>query len=129
MKAEDYRRWVRLNLPHARTITQRIGRSLEALGAFGEAGDGRAAGLAAAFEALEQRLRDFDEDPAAEEGLRAADEAAARARVLVEAILATPARGDRLGQHVRNLFECLGLPEEGAELALRCGESADSPLR
>jgi hypothetical protein len=49
--------------------------------------------------------------------------------VLVEAILATPARGDRLGLHVRNLFECLGLPGEGAALALRCGESADSPLR
>ena len=51
------------------------------------------------------------------------------ARALVEAILASPTRGDRLGQNVRNLFECLGLPEEGAELALQCGESPDSPLR
>jgi hypothetical protein len=129
MKDEDYQRWVRVNLPHARTITQRIGRSLEALAAFGEAGNGHAAPLEAAFDALEQRLRDFDEDPAGEEALRAADEAAALARSLVEVILATPARGDRLGQNVRNLFECLGLPEEGAELALLCGESPDSPLR
>ena len=30
MKDEDYKRWVRLNLPHARTVAQRIGRSLEA---------------------------------------------------------------------------------------------------
>ena len=37
--------------------------------------------------------------------------------------------GDRLGQHVRNLFECMGLPEEGALLALECGERPDSPLR
>ena len=129
MKDEDYQRWVRLNLPHARTIAQRIGRSLEALGAFGEVGNGHAAPLADAFDALEQRLRGFDEDPPAEEALRAADEAAALARALVAAILATPARGDRLGQHVRNLFECLGLPEEGAELALLCGEQPDSPLR
>jgi len=129
MKDEDYQRWVRLNLPHARTITQRIGRSLEALGAFGEVGNGHAAPLADAYDRLEQQLRGFDEDPPAAEALRAADEAAALGRALVEAILATPARGDRLGQHVRNLFECLGLPEEGAELALLCGERPDSPLR
>jgi hypothetical protein len=47
----------------------------------------------------------------------------------VVAILATRARGDRLGQLVRNLFECLGLPEEGAALALQCGEDPGSPLR
>jgi hypothetical protein len=129
MKDHDYQRWARLNLPHARTILQRIGRSLEVLGAFGEAGNGHVAPLAAAFDEVEQRLRGFEEDPPAEEALAAADEAAALARTLAAAILATPFRGDRLGQHVRNLFECLGLPEEGAELALLCGEKPDSPLR
>lgn len=129
MRDEDYRRWVRINLPHARTIVQRIGRSLEAVSAFGEANDGAAAPLVAAMEALEGALRSFDEDPPGDEALRAADAAATLARALVEAILATPARGDRLGQHVRNLFECLGLAEEGAELALLCGERTDSPLR
>jgi hypothetical protein len=129
MNEHDHQRWARLNLPHARTILQRIGRSLEALGAFGEAGNGHAAPLTDAFDAVEHRLRSFDEDPPAEEALSAADEAAALGRELVAAILATPFRGDRLGQHVRNLFECLGLPEEGAELALACGEHPDSPLR
>jgi hypothetical protein len=129
MNEHDHQRWARLNLPHARTVLQRIGRSLEALGAFGEAGNGRAAPLAAAFDAVEQRLRGFDEDPPPEEALFAADEAAALARLLVEAILATGIRGDRLGQHVRNLFECLGLPEEGAQMSLLCGERPDSPLR
>jgi hypothetical protein len=129
MKDEDYRRWVRLNLPHARTVAQRIGRSLEALSAFGEEGNGHGAPLAEAFDALERRLRGFDDDPPAESGLVAADEVAVLARALVEAILACAARGDRLGQNVRNLFECLGLPEEGAELALLCGERPDSPLR
>jgi hypothetical protein len=30
---------------------------------------------------------------------------------------------------VRNLFECLGLAEEGAEASLKCGERPNSPLR
>lgn len=129
MRDQDYQRWVRINLPHARTVAQRIARSLEALSAFGESGNGHAAPLSESFEALEAHLRGFDEDPPAEEAIVAADEAARLARVLVETILSTPARGDRLGQHVRNLFECLGLPEEGAQLSLLCGERPDSPLR
>jgi hypothetical protein len=129
MRDEDHRRWVRVNLPHARTIVQRIGRSLEALSAFGEQANGDAASLVSAMEALEGALRGFDEDPPGEEALRAADAVAALGRALVEAILATSARSERLGQHVRNLFECLGLAEEGAELSLLCGERPDSPLR
>jgi hypothetical protein len=129
MREEDYRRYVAINLPHARTILQRVGRSLEALGAFAEAGNGGAVGLHAAFEAVEGSLRDFDEDPPAEEAVAAADRVAARARALVDAIVATPCRSDRLGQHVRNLFECLGLAEEGAQLSLQCGEREDSPMR
>lgn len=129
MNDEDYRRYVRINLPHARTIVGRIGRTLEAIGAFGEAADGGAIALHGAFDALEHFLRGFEEDPPAEEAVGAADAAAGRARALVEAILGTPARSDRLGQHVRNLFECLGLGEEGAALSLRCGERPDSPLR
>jgi len=126
---EDYRRYVRINLPHARTIVARIGRSLEALGAFGEAGNGGAMALHDAFETLERQAQLFDEDPPEKEALLAADALAAHGRTLVDAIVDTTARGDRLGQFVRNLFECLGLPEEGAELALRCGERPDSPLR
>ena len=129
MRDEDYRRWVRVNLPHARTIVQRIGRSLEALSAFGERGNGDAGPLVSALETLEVALRGFDEDPSGEEALRAADAVATLGRALVAAILATSARSDRLGQHVRNLFECLGLAEEGAELSLLCGERRDSPLR
>ena len=105
MKDEDYQRYVRINLPHARTIAARVGRTLEALGAFGEGGNGGALALHGAFDALEQCLRAFDEDPPPEEALASADAAAQRARVLVDAILETPSRSDRLGQHVRNLFE------------------------
>src|SRR5262249_44884594 len=108
-----YRRYVQINLPHARTVAARVGRSLEALGAFGEAANGGALGLRAAYEALEQALAGFEEDPPFEAALSAADAAAVRGRALVQAILATPFRGERLGQQVRNLFECLGLSEGG----------------
>lgn len=126
---DPYARYVRINLPHSRTIIQRIARSLEALGAFGEDGDGGAIALHAACEALKDEAEPFDEDPAFEDALRAGDRIAEKARGLVAAILGSAARGDRLGQLVRNLFECLGLPEEGAALALECGERPDSPLR
>ena len=129
MNEPDARRYAHVNLPHARTIIQRIARSLEALGAFGEQGNGSASALLAAYDRLEEAARPFDEDPPLSRALRAADDIAERARALVALILGTPARGDRLGQNVRNLFECLGLPEEGAALSLQCGERPDSPLR
>lgn len=125
----DSHRYAHINLPHARTIIQRIARSLEAQGAFGEGGNGSSVALRAAYERLEEAARPFDEDPPLHRALRAADDVAERARALVALILETPARGDRLGQNVRNLFECLGLHEEGAALSLQCGERPDSPLR
>jgi hypothetical protein len=126
---EAYRRYANINLPHARTIVQRIGRSLEALGAFGETRNGGAQVMHEAFERLEQEVEPFEEDPAQDAAIKAADAIAERARTLVGAIVDSPARGDRLGQHVRNLFEVLGLAEEGATLSLRCGERPDSPMR
>ena len=129
MRDEDYQRYVRINLPHARTIVDRIGRTLEALGGFGHEGNGGAQSLSEALADLSGTLRPFDADPVAEEALRAADAAAVKGRSLVDVIAVTHCQSDRLGQHVRNLFECLGLPEEGAELSLRCGERPDSPLR
>lgn len=129
MSDAAYRRYVQINLPHARTIVGRIGRSLEALGGFAEQGDGGALELHAAYAGLQEAVTPYDEDPGLEDALAAADGIAARGRALVDAVLDTPCRGDRLGQSVRNLFECLGLPEEGAELSLRCGERPDSLLR
>jgi len=131
MSGDDqaHRRYTQLNLPHARTVLGRVARTLEALGAFGESGDGGASLLHSALAEAETGLAPFDEDPPREEALRAADRAALLARVLVDAIVASPVRSDRLGQHVRNLFECLGLAEEGAELSLLCGERPDSPMR
>src|SRR5687767_3463399 len=129
MPDELYQRYVDINLPHARTVILRIGRSLEFLGAFRDDLDGGARVVQAAFEALETEAQPYDEDPAIEEAIRAADAVALRARALVSAIVDTPVRSDRLGQHVRNLFECLGLAAEGADQSLLCGERPDSPMR
>lgn len=126
---QAYARYVQINLPHSRTIIQRIGRTLEALGTFGEAGNGSAQELHVAYRALDDIAGPYDEDPPFEAALRAADAVAERARALVDAILTSSARSDRLGQHVRNLFECLGLSAEGARFSLECGERPDSPLR
>lgn len=129
MSDEAYRRYVQINLPHSRTIVARLGRTLEALGAFGGSGNGGAVELHSAYDALEGAVREFDEDPPMDVALRAAEAVATLGRALVAAILATPCRSDRLGQWVRNLFECLGLAEEGARLSLECGERPDSLLR
>jgi hypothetical protein len=129
MSDAAYERYVQINLPHARTVAMRVGRNLEAISALGELKDGRADPLRTALDALERALVDFDEDPTMEAAVAAADIVAKRARAVVDAILETPARNDRLGQHVRNLFECLGLAEEGQTLSLLCGERPDSALR
>jgi hypothetical protein len=126
--SDPYARYVNINLPHSRTVVQRIGRMLEFLGAFRPDARGGPA-LQSAFEALERDAEPYDEDPALEAAVGAADALAVRARALVDALVETPVRSDRLGQHVRNLFECLALAEEGAELSLRVGERPDSPLR
>jgi len=57
------------------------------------------------------------------------DQAAAMGRELVDAIEAAHISGDRLGQLVRNLFECLELGKEGAEISLRAGENPNSLQR
>lgn len=132
MEQPQHRRYHFINLPHANTILNRIVRWLGAQddpapgGPYGRLGSTPLPDLLAE---LDRSLRPFVEDPPEETALPAADSAAALARLLVEEMEKAGYRGDRLGQCVRNLFECLGLPEEGAELSLKCGERPDSPLR
>ena len=73
MDDEAYRRYVRINLPHARTLIERIGHNLEALGAFAESSNGGALALRAASEALAREAAPYDDDPPREEALAAAD--------------------------------------------------------
>jgi len=57
------------------------------------------------------------------------DQAAMLGRQLVDAMEAAHLTGDRLGQLVRNLFECLELGKEGSEISLRAGENPKSLQR
>jgi hypothetical protein len=125
---DPYERYVQINLPHSRTVLARIERMLEFLGALSAEAPGGPA-LHAALHDLARAAEPYDEDPALSPAVEAADALAVRARALVAALLETPVRSDRMGQHVRNLFECLGLAEEGAELSLRCGEDPGSLMR
>jgi len=119
-------RYAFINLPHAHTILARIVGWLE----YQESPCRyEETPLPDILTALDRLLRPYPEDPPPAVALRVADEVAVWARRLAEECEQVGYHGDRLGQYVRNLFECLGLASEGAELSLRCGERPDSPLR
>ena len=116
-----------LDLPHAGRLSDRI---LNLLERHVEENGLDANAVLEAAEGLSNFLFRFSEDednPPGAEVIR--DEAAALARTLVDEMERANIRGDRLGQYVRNLFECLELGHEGAEISLRAGENPDSLQR
>jgi hypothetical protein len=120
-------RLVWINLPHARTVAERLERQLEILRVLD--GEGSAA-LNSAVTELRHVLEPWLEDPDIDKAAEAADPVVEKARALVQAVAGSDrARSDRLGQCVRNLFECLGLPHEGRRVSLMCGENPDSLMR
>jgi hypothetical protein len=118
-----------LDLPHAGRISDRIVSVLQ------RQSDERGVDASDAIDTAEKisnllfRYSATDENPPDAEALAVRDEAAALARELVDQIVAAGITGDRLGQFVRNLFECLELGEEGAEISLRAGEDPRSLQR
>ena len=70
-----------------------------------------------------------DDNPPEPEATKLRDEAAAIGREIVDAVVAANLTSDRLGQLVRNLFECLELGAEGAEISLLAGENPKSLQR
>jgi AcrR family transcriptional regulator len=118
-----------LDLPHAGRIAERL---LTLIEAHLEELELDAPDLMDAAEALSAalfRFVDEDENPPGREATEAQTRAADLARKLVDELEAAHIAGDRLGQLVRNLFECLELGEEGARISLRAGESPDSLQR
>ena len=114
-----------VNLPHAATV---VGRMLRHLTHLAQSSAGR-------VPARDLGLQLMDLLSEADDGL---EEGAARqvcqngaelGRRLVQAVEAAELGNDRLGQQVRNLFECLGFPQEGSALSLRAGEDPQSLLR
>ena len=113
-----------LNLPHAATVAHRILHHLRGRGAPGEALE-RAGGLIVLLEPW----RDLEDNGPEEAAEKARQAAAALGRAVVDDIETSGVGYDRLGQAVRNLFECLSMGEEGAQLSLRAGENPGSTLR
>lgn len=113
-----------LNLPHAATVAYRWVYHLQRLSAP-ETLLSRAADLVRLLEPC----RDADVNPPPDESKRLVEEAARIGREIVAEVERLGLGDDRLGLAVRNLFECLGLAAEGAQLSLRAGENPDSLLR
>jgi len=119
---------VALNLPHAGRVARRIILILPARGAP-EGAEAAARRTAADILELLEPCMEMDENPPGEAGLQIRDKAAVLARQLVDQIEGGGIGFDRLGQCVRNLFECLELGPEGAEISLRAGENPRSLQR
>ncbi len=119
---------VPLNLPHAATVATRLLYHINRV----QPDAAKAKPAAELAMDLSDCLRPYkmqDENPPEAEGKKVAQEAARIARLLVDEIARGGYGDDRLGQAIRNLFECLELGEEGAKQSLRAGENPDSALR
>lgn len=114
-----------LNLPHAGRVAQRI---IEQIPPHAEDN----APLMSACGELAALLAPVylaGENPPPSEAEALCVRAAAIGRRVVDRIEEANAGHDRLGQCVRNLFECLELGEEGAAISLRAGENPNSLAR
>ncbi|HMD60493.1 MAG TPA: hypothetical protein VKG78_03630 [Opitutaceae bacterium] len=119
---------VLLNLPHAGRIARRM---VPLLPDARPPGGPEAAARRLTIElvGLLDPCLDIDENPPGELGAKLRDDAARIGRSLVDEIERGGFGHDRLGQCVRNLFECLELGLEGADLSLRAGEDPRSLQR
>ena len=116
-----------LDLPHAGRIADRI---LVIVQKHAEEKEVEAPEAIDAAERLWSLLFRFSgEDDNPPEAIKIRDDAAAIGREIVDTVVAAHLTSDRLGQLVRNLFECLELGEEGSEISLRAGENPNSLQR
>jgi hypothetical protein len=118
-----------LNLPHAGRIAHRIVRVLYARFDDESPEAVNAMRVALALAELLDPWLDLDENPPGEFSLQIRDKAASLGRRLVDHIERGGLGGDRLGECVRNLFECFELGREGAQISLRAGENPASLQR
>jgi hypothetical protein len=113
-----------LNLPHAATIARRVLHHMR-----GREAPAEALQRAGALVVLLEPWRDQEDNGPAEAAEEARRSAAALGRLVVDDIERSGVGYDRLGQAVRNLFECLSMGEEGARISLRAGENPNSTMR
>lgn len=115
---------VPLNLPHAGRIARRIASLLS-----NESVDDATTQTVIEIQMLLEPALELDDNPPYALAVELRDRVAVLARRLVAQIEAEKVGHDRLGQCVRNLFECLELGPEGADISLRAGENPKSLQR
>jgi hypothetical protein len=120
---------VALNLPHAGRIARRIGPLLPSASEDPSPQAATARQAVVDLQELLEPILELDENPPGSMAIPFRDRAAVLGRQLVDAIEAGQLGHDRLGQCVRNLFECLELGPEGAAISLRAGENPKSLQR
>ena len=118
-----------LDLPHAGRVASRLVRLLERHCEEQGLDAEELLDIAEKLDVMLSRYVQEGENPYPAEAEAARESAADLGRRLVTALEATNIRGDRLGQYIRNLFECLAMGTEGAEISLRAGEDPDSLQR
>src|SRR5688500_18906549 len=114
-----------LDLPHAGRVASRIVRLLERHCEEHGIEAGELLDVAEKLDVLLSKYVQEGENPHPTEAESARESAAELGRRLVTALETSGIRGDRLGQYVRNLFECLAMGKEGAEISLRAGERSE----
>jgi len=120
---------VALNLPHAGRVARRIGPLLPTPAENADPEAEAARNVAGQLVELLDPCLEADENPPGPAGARVQHRAAGLGRTLVSHIERGGFGRDRLGQCVRNLFECLELGVEGADISLRAGENPQSLQR
>jgi hypothetical protein len=118
-----------LDIPHAGRMADRILNLLEQHTADNAIEAEAVLETAEGMSNLLFRYSANDENPEGEEGQRVREEAAQLGRQLVDELERAHIAGDRLGQFIRNYFECLELGEEGSRISLRAGENPNSLQR
>ena len=118
-----------LDLPHAGRLADRILNLLERHSEENGVEADEPIDTAERMSNLLFRYSANDENPGGDEAGFVRDEAAVLGRQLVDQLDTLNIKGDRLGQYIRNFFECLEMGEEGAQISLRAGENPNSLQR
>jgi hypothetical protein len=120
---------VALNLPHAGRVAWRIDSLLSAETGANPLKLDAAMATVAEIRALLEPAINLDDNPPPPIALEFRNRAAELGRRLAAQIESGGLGHDRLGQCVRNYFECLELGLEGADISLRAGENPKSLQR
>jgi hypothetical protein len=120
---------VALNLPHAGRIAWRIDSLLSAETSANPLKLDAVMTTVAEIRGLLEPTIELDDNPPPPVAFALRNRVAELGRRLVAQIESRGLGHDRLGQCVRNLFECLELGLEGAEISLRAGENPKSLQR